>query len=242
LLRSASCDLAVVISSSVGGAHEPPWPSPSSHARPGHRWSHLPPLPRLGWTPTRWARAEDDRVLQATRPHMLPQVRTESGRQDLSLLTFELLSGDDPPVAVTPQPNATQPHQPRIFALARRPAGDIRLGGIAPQPHLLRSPALTSRAQPARGEWPVITPKGLMPGTGRESAFVLGAQRLLMISMMRRRPIPDQRRRRRPAAHDGPVQLTPSGVMPPVRSGGGLLVYPARPPAARSAVTRGEDP
>jgi hypothetical protein len=33
-------------------------------------------------------------------------------------------------------------------------------------------------------------PEGLMPGTGRESAFVPGAQRLLMISMMRGRPIP----------------------------------------------------
>jgi hypothetical protein len=40
------------------------------------------------------------------------------------------------------------------------------------------------------------------PGTGRVSAFVLGAQRLLMISMMRRRPIPDQARL---AAHDGLV-------------------------------------
>ncbi len=60
-----------------------------------------------------------------------------------------------------------------------------------------------------------------------------------MISMMRGRTIPNQRGRRRLAAHDGPVQLTLSRVVPPVSSGGGLLVYPARPAAARSAVTRG---
>ncbi len=48
-----------------------------------------------------------------------------------------------------------------------------------------------------------------------------------MISMMRGRPIPNQRGRRRPAAHDGPVQLTPSGVVPPVSSGHG----PQRPGA-----------
>ncbi len=60
-----------------------------------------------------------------------------------------------------------------------------------------------------------------------------------MISMMRGRPIPNQARRRRPAANEGPVQLTPSGVMPSVCSGDGLLVYPARPAAARSAVPPG---
>jgi hypothetical protein len=46
------------------------------------------------------ARAEDDRVVRAIRPHMLPRVRTESGHQDLGFLALELLSGDDPGLQV----------------------------------------------------------------------------------------------------------------------------------------------
>jgi len=114
-----------------------------------------------------------------------------------------------------------------------------RVRRMTPQPHLPRSPALTTRAQPA--PWRVASEHSDRADARHGAGNCVCSRRAEACHDRydAQTTDPSKVRRRRRAGHDGPVQLTPSGVMPPVSSGGGLLVYPPRPAAARPAVTRG---
>jgi hypothetical protein len=104
------------------------------------------------------------------------------------------------------------------------------------QPHLPNQPNSHHTFPRPRGERPVIIRRAdAWPGAGKRiCSRCPGAPHDQHDAQT---AYPNQRRRSRLAAHDSPVHLTPSGVMPSARSGDGLLVNPARPAATRSAVT-----